>query len=138
MKKETLVKLCRSLPQATEDIKWDNDLVFSIGGKMFACFDLHSDKKISFKTTPPMFSLLTAKDNIVPAPYLARHDWVLVQNLKALSPAMFKELLHESYQLVAAKLPQKLRRELGIAHSGPGLTALKKKSSGKIPTIRRK
>ena len=70
MKKNALIQLCRSLPQATEDIKWDNDLVFSIGGKMFACFDLNSDKKVSFKVSPPMFSALTTKEGIIPAPYI--------------------------------------------------------------------
>ncbi|MGH7492803.1 MAG: MmcQ/YjbR family DNA-binding protein [bacterium] len=138
MKKDALIELCRSLPHVTEDIKWDNDLVFSIGGKMFACFDLNSDKKVSFKTSPAMFSLLTAKENIVPAPYLARHDWVLIQNLKALSPGMFKELLHESYQLVAAKLPQRVRKEMGVANSGQRITTPSKKTSGKNAPIPRK
>jgi predicted DNA-binding protein (MmcQ/YjbR family) len=108
MKKDTLVRLCRSLPQATEDLKWGNVLVFSVGGKMFACFDINSDKQVSFKASPPMFSLLTAKERIVPAPYLARHDWVLVQDLKTLSSVMLKELLRESYQIVAAKLLRKV------------------------------
>ena len=27
--------MCTSLPGVTEDIKWGNDLVFSVGGKCF-------------------------------------------------------------------------------------------------------
>jgi predicted DNA-binding protein (MmcQ/YjbR family) len=30
------MELCRSLPGVTEDVKWENDLIFSVGGKMFA------------------------------------------------------------------------------------------------------
>ena len=82
---------------------------------MFACFNSDHLKQFSFKASPGMFSLLVAKKGIVPAPYLARHDWVLVEDAKALPPAMSRELLRESYQLVAAKLPGKLRKELGIA-----------------------
>ena len=32
---DAIRQLCRALPHVTEDIKWDDDLVFSIGGKMF-------------------------------------------------------------------------------------------------------
>src|SRR5262245_4955783 len=118
MKKDALLQLCRSLPHVTEDVKWGNDLVFSIGGKMFACFALNGDKNVSFKTSPGMFSLLIAKKGIIPAPYLARHDWVLLQTLNAISPAMLKGLLRESYELVAAKLPQKVRKKLELMNSG--------------------
>lgn len=30
---ETIQNICRGLGSVTEDIKWDNDLVFSVGGK---------------------------------------------------------------------------------------------------------
>ena len=33
---ETLRKICSSLPAVTEDIKWGNDLVFTVGDKMFS------------------------------------------------------------------------------------------------------
>ena len=37
---DPLVAYCRTLPAATEDVKWDNDLVFSVGGKMFMVMSL--------------------------------------------------------------------------------------------------
>jgi hypothetical protein len=36
--RDPLVAFCRNLAAATEDIKWEDDLVFSVGGKMFAGF----------------------------------------------------------------------------------------------------
>lgn len=36
MKLDHAKTLCRSLPGATEDLKWESSLVFSVGGKMFA------------------------------------------------------------------------------------------------------
>ena len=32
---EEIQNLCKQLPGVTEDIKWGNDLCFSVGGKMF-------------------------------------------------------------------------------------------------------
>ena len=114
MKKQPLIEFCRSLPHATEDIKWGKDLVFSIGSKMFAVFNTNDLTQFSFKTTLAMFGTLTAIEGIVPAPYAARFNWVLVTTPKALSQKMLKALLTESYQMVAAGLPAKVRKELGL------------------------
>jgi len=112
MRKNSLLEFCRALPHASEDIKWKKDLVFSVGGKMFAVFNLDDVTQFSFKATPAMFGTLTAMDGIIPAPYVARYNWVLVTNPKALPQKMLKGLLTESHQLVAAGLPAKVRKEL--------------------------
>ncbi len=39
-KKDRLYELCRSLPGVTEDVKWGDNLVFSVAAKMFAVFDV--------------------------------------------------------------------------------------------------
>ncbi len=111
---KTFAAFCRKLPHATEDVKWENNLVFSIGGKMFAVFDLPDISHVSFRATPWLFATLTGKDGIEPAPYLARHNWVLVTKPHALPATMLKQLLRESYQLVAAGLPAKQRKEFGL------------------------
>lgn len=110
----SLISFCRSLPHATEDIKWGKDFVFSIGDKMFAVFNPENESQVSFKTTPAMFSTLTGKKGIIPAPYLARHNWVLIEDAKVLPGEMLKDLLEESYRLVATKLPAKVRKELEL------------------------
>jgi len=114
MSKNIFIEHCRALPHATEDIKWKKDLVFSVGQKMFAVFNLDDVTQFSFKTTPAMFGTLTAIEGIVPAPYVARYNWVLVTNSKALSQKMLKGLLTESYQMVAAGLSAKVRKELKL------------------------
>lgn len=106
-------ELCRSLPGVTEDVKWGDNLVFSVGQKMFAVFNLDDDP-FSFKVDPAVFAALTQKEGVDPAPYLARHDWVLVRDCDVLPEDMVMDLLEESYALVAAKLPKKTRRSLGI------------------------
>ena len=114
MNADSLISFCRNLPKATEDIKWGKDLVFSVGDKMFAVFDPEDNTKVCFKATPAMFSTLTGKEGIVPAPYVGRYSWVLVEDIDVLPPEMLEDLLSESYRLVASKLPAKLRKELEL------------------------
>jgi predicted DNA-binding protein (MmcQ/YjbR family) len=107
---------CLSFPNATEQVQWGNDLVFKIGGKMFAVAALEpGDHLFSFKTTPEGFAELTEKPGIVPAPYLARANWVAFQRADALPRAETKKLLRQSYDLVLASLPKKVQAELSRA-----------------------
>jgi predicted DNA-binding protein (MmcQ/YjbR family) len=106
-----LMEFCRRLPHVTEDTKWGNDLVFSIGGKMFCVFDQSGGTTISVKTTPALFSILTKKEGIIPAPYVARYHWVMLESPKALPESQIEELIRESYHLVSLALPAKVRRQ---------------------------
>lgn len=106
--------LCRSLPGATEDIKWGTNRVFSVGAKMFAVTgDDAASRGISFKVDDERFLELTDRRSIVPAPYLARAKWVLIDDMQAVSDAEAAALLKRSYQLVFGKLTKKLQREIG-------------------------
>jgi predicted DNA-binding protein (MmcQ/YjbR family) len=111
---DPLVVFCRSLPGATEDVKWGKDLIFSVGGKMFAGFQLPDGQPLGFKVDPRVFASLVGLDGIVPAPYMAKHHWVSVTDRAAIPVATLKELLAESHRLVAEKLPKKTRQSLGL------------------------
>jgi predicted DNA-binding protein (MmcQ/YjbR family) len=113
-KADSLPELCRKLPGVTEDVKWGNDLVFSVGGKMFAVFELPDFGSVGFKVEPALFSILTQRTGIIPAPYLAQHSWIKVTPPSALPASELEMLLRESYGLVAGKLPKKTRASLGI------------------------
>jgi predicted DNA-binding protein (MmcQ/YjbR family) len=105
--------VCRSLPGATEDIKWETNLVFSVGEKMFAVTGADgSERGISFKVDDDRFLELTDRPGIIPAPYLARAKWVYIENPKAISDTEAAQLLKRSYQLVFARLTKKLQREI--------------------------
>ena len=110
-----MIAFCARLPHATQDIKCGADLVYSVGGKMFAVFNPEDPAQVSFKTTPEMFAILTSKDGVIPAPYAARFHWVLVRKKGALPAPALRELLSESYRLVALKLPAGVRKKLGIS-----------------------
>ena len=102
-----------SLPHATETVQWGNDLVFKIGGKMFAVMVLEpAPVWLTFKCTPEEFADLTERPNIIPAPYVARYKWAALETRDSLSPTELKRLLRQSYDLVLAGLPKKARAKL--------------------------
>jgi len=106
-------KYCMSMPHATEAVQWGDDLVFKIGGKMFAVLVLIPAKVwLSFKCTPEEFAELTERTGIIPAPYSARYYWVALETQEALSVAELERLLRQSYSLVVEKLPKKARAAL--------------------------
>ncbi|HKV12855.1 MAG TPA: MmcQ/YjbR family DNA-binding protein [Thermoanaerobaculia bacterium] len=109
-----VLDFCRSLPGVTEDVKWDNDLVFSVGGKMFVVFGLPDFEPFSFKVHPAVFGTLTQQEGIRPAPYMAQHSWVSVASRGVLPEEEVTALIQESYALVAQKLSKKARERLGI------------------------
>ena len=105
---------CLSLPAVTEDVKWENDLVFSVGNKMFCASGLEQPLKFSFKVRDEDFEELSSRDGFKPAPYLARTKWVLVTKSSQLHSHEWKKLVKQSYDLVKNKLPRKIRDELNI------------------------
>jgi predicted DNA-binding protein (MmcQ/YjbR family) len=111
---DPLVRHCRSLPGATADVKWGDNLIFSVGGKMFAGFDLPELQPLSFKVDSVAFQALVASTAFAPAPYLARHHWVTVADRELVPIETLEELLIEAHSLVAAKLTRKARQTLGI------------------------
>ncbi len=114
MDNESVRAYCLSFPHATENVQWGADLVFKIGGKMFAVIGLDpaSDHCLSFKATPEKFAELTERNGIVPAPYVARYHWVALERFNALSEKELKSLLKTAYDLVFEKLPKKVKSGL--------------------------
>jgi predicted DNA-binding protein (MmcQ/YjbR family) len=109
-----LQALCLSFPGTTEDIKWEHDLCFSIGGKMFlvTCPD-ELPTTASLKVGDEEFDVLSARPGCSPAPYLARHKWIYINDISLFPPSELKRLAKQSYDLVKAKLPKKILKELG-------------------------
>ncbi|OLE57942.1 MAG: hypothetical protein AUG13_01500 [Chloroflexi bacterium 13_1_20CM_2_59_7] len=119
-----LRELCLSFAGTTEQIQWGYDLVFKVSGKMFAVTPLEpAPVCLSFKASPESFAELTERQNIIPAPYMARAQWVALQTRDALTRDELTRLLRESYEMVFAKLPKKMRETVsgartGAAHAG--------------------
>ena len=110
---ERLRSYCKSFPHTTEQILWGNDLVFKVGGKMFAVAPTEPGPLcLSFKCSPDDFAELVELPGIVPAPYSARYHWVALESEEALKTAEVKRLLRKSYDLVFAGLPKSTQAKL--------------------------
>jgi len=113
MNLEWLRRVCLSFPCATEQVQWEDDLVFKVAGKMFAVAPLIPAKvTLSFKCTPEEFAELTEREGIISAPYMARARWVSLEPGATLPEAELHRLLRQSYDLVVAKLPKKTQAAL--------------------------
>ena len=104
MNVEEIRKYCIGFPGATENLQWGDDLCFKIRGKIFATIALTAvPQKVCFKCTPETFAELIEREDIHPAPYVGRYKWVILDRLDALSNGELKELIQQSYEMVAAK-----------------------------------
>src|SRR5260370_8777762 len=112
MNVESIRRYCMSFPHATETVQWGDDLVFKIPGKMFAIVVLRPPHHLAFKCAPDKFFELTEREGIIPAPYMARSQWVSVQQQDALKPAELTDLIRISYDMSKARLPNRLPDKL--------------------------
>ena len=112
MNVQWIQKYCLSLPHVTEDIKWGNDLCFSIGKKMFCVVGLQEPNTASFKVTEDEFEEMAARDGFKPAPYMAKYQWVFATDLGLMNRKEWEHYISQSYALVRAKLAPKILKTL--------------------------
>jgi predicted DNA-binding protein (MmcQ/YjbR family) len=120
MNVDAIREFCLAFPHAAENLQWGDNLCFKLGGKIFVILGL-DDPRLCFKCTPERFAELIEREDIRPAPYVGRYKWVMLDRLDALPNDELKELIRQSYDMVAAKAP---RLKTGKPSSG------KKKLSG--------
>jgi predicted DNA-binding protein (MmcQ/YjbR family) len=102
-----------ALPHTTETVQWGENLVFKIAGKIYAIAALEpADHWLSFKCSPEDFAELCEREGIVPAPYLARAQWVALETEDAIARPELKRLLRQAHELILAKLPKKTQAGL--------------------------
>ena len=87
---------------------------------------------LSFKASPENFAELTERQNIIPAPYMARAQWVALQTRDALTRDELSRLLRESYELVFAKLPRKTQEMISGGRTGAARAGNKKMPISKL------
>lgn len=110
---DQLRKICLGFPGATEQIQWEDNLLFKVGGKMFAITPLEPARWwLSLKADAEAFAELIERSGIIPAPYLARAKWIAIEAPDTLPTAEVSALLRRSYDLVCSKLPRTVRQRL--------------------------
>src|SRR3984957_20874023 len=106
MKVDEIRNYCLAFPDATENLQWGDDLCFKVRGKIFVTLALTAvPQKLCFKCTAETFTELLEREDIRPAPYVGRYKWVILDRMDALRADELQELIRQSYEMVAAKVP---------------------------------
>ncbi|MEO1150308.1 MAG: MmcQ/YjbR family DNA-binding protein [Pseudomonadota bacterium] len=115
---------CASLAHTTHVVQWGGSDVWKIGGKIFALAGWDEQTKtaqdnvaVVFKVSDMAWEMFKDAAGVRPAPYMASRGMKWLQRTRndTISDEDLKELIRESYHLVAAKLTKKLQRELGLS-----------------------
>jgi len=112
MKIDDIRTIALKCPHATEDVKWGADLCFCIAEKMFCVTSMEGELKFSLKVPDEEFEELCQRQGFIPAPYMARNKWVMIDESARLSNKELEGLIKRSYELVKAKLPKKVQAKL--------------------------
>jgi predicted DNA-binding protein (MmcQ/YjbR family) len=122
MNVDSVRSYCLSFPQSTENLQWGETLCFKLAARIFALLSLDSvPPSLCFKCTPEKFRELCEHEEIRPAPYLGRYQWVLLERLDGLGNQELEDLIRQSYDMVAAKVKVKAKAK------AKGLSAKKRK-----------
>lgn len=108
-----LRRFCLALPHTTEQVQWEDALVFKVGGRMYAVANLEPGPVwLSFKCAEEEFAELIERPGVFPAPYLARAHWAALSSPEALTATEIEVLLRRSYELIFSRLPSKIQASL--------------------------
>ena len=115
MTKEEYRRYCLSKKGATEDFPFDETaVVYKVGGKMFTLADT-TLKRITVKCLPEEAIALREKyPSVIPSYYMNKKHWNTVMMDGSIEDELIYSWIDNSYELVIAGLPKKLRQELGI------------------------
>jgi Uncharacterized protein conserved in bacteria len=111
---EDFREYCLKKRGVTEEFPFDETtLVFKVMGKMFALTNLDGEWNLALKCDPDRaIELREQYSAIRPGYHMNKVHWNTVQMDGSLSEKLILELIDHSYDLVAAKLPAKLRAEI--------------------------
>ncbi|MFW5724818.1 MAG: MmcQ/YjbR family DNA-binding protein [Bacteroidota bacterium] len=105
---------CLSLPGTEEDFTFDEQtLVFKVLGKMFALADVDNFESVNLKCDPEKaIELREQYPSVQPGYHMNKKHWNTVFVNKEIPDALILQWTRDSYQLVVAGLPRKLRATL--------------------------
>lgn len=111
---EAFREFCLALPAATEDFPFDEQtLVFKVGGKMFALTDIELFESINLKCDPEKaVELREQHEGVLPGYHMHKKHWNTVLTDGSVPDNLLKEWTRDSYELVKAGLPKKVRESL--------------------------
>lgn len=118
---ERLLTVLRTRPGASEGTSWGpEDLVFKVGGKVFAVLARDDEPpRLSLKCDPERVDELRAVfAAITPPPYFNKRHWNLVTLDGTVPTAEIEALIEHSWELVVAGLPRAERARILATAAG--------------------
>ena len=103
------------LKGVTEDIKWGSHICFNVGNKMFLITspDLIPSTSM-FKVPLEDFDEVITREGFSKEPHLGRYYWVHLDDINRLTKKEWEQFIIQSYRLVADRLSNKMKKQLGL------------------------
>jgi predicted DNA-binding protein (MmcQ/YjbR family) len=122
--------ICLALPDTKETPTWGSPH-FRVGDKIFAGYGAHAGKvTIGFKLTKPHADAVIHDPRFERAPYVGRYGWVSLDATAAIDWDSVREMIHESYSLIASPASvAKLARASGARGARRGKAKTKAKAA---------
>lgn len=111
---QAVIDCCRSFRGVTESEPFGpGDLVFKVGGKMFASVGTTMEPRLSVKCDPDLAEdLRRVYPAITSAPYMSKRHWNRVLLDGSVPAAEISGMIRHSYELVFSALPRAVRAGL--------------------------
>ena len=111
MNVDGLRKLCLAFPGATEQIQWGYDLLFKVGGKMFACIASHKSAEPNTLVVKMDFANRDAFIEEDPAAYYLKEHYIgypcVLVRLSRVHPDALRDLIIGAHRYVSARASKK-------------------------------
>ncbi len=112
---------CATLPATFHVVQWGAHDVWKVGlpdkGKVFAIGgEIDGHFSVSLRVSDMAFEALRDHPDCRPAPYLASRGmkWIQYYRGDAMTDEELRGLLEDSHRIIAAGLPKKTQKELGL------------------------
>ena len=119
MRQDDFNTFCAGLAATTHVVQWGGADVWKVGGKVFAIggWNAGDSYAVTVKVSELMYEVLWDHQGCRPAPYLASRGmkWIQVCGPGGPEGAELADLIMRSYDMIAAKLPKRVRVDLGLA-----------------------
>ena len=108
---EDIREYCLALKGTTESFPFDDvTLVFKVGGKMYALVSLDGDLSINLKCDPEKaIELREQYEAVTPGYHMNKTHWNSIFVDGTISDKLIQQWIFDSYTLVKASLPKKVR-----------------------------
>lgn len=119
MNVEELREYCLSLPGVEENQPWTEPqyemlVTYKVGGKWFV-LENPDEKFIDVKCDPEKILELQGRyQGAFPAWHMNKEHWLGVRLESDVPDLIIKQVIKDGYDLIVAKLPKKIRENLGI------------------------